>query len=144
MINENYFRKLQVKLLIPKDRSTRPLRDAVKESIFNILQHSKFFKYKLLNSNILDLFSGVGTFGLECISRHSKHVTFENHPPALIMLKEYSNFRLFDKTEIIEKDVFKLKNLNLYFKNYEFIFLDPPFKEIRIKTILNIIKDKKF
>ena len=48
-----------------------------------------------------------------------------------------------DKTEIIEKDVFKLENLNLCFKNYEFIFLDPPFKEIRIKTILNIIKDKK-
>ena len=48
-----------------------------------------------------------------------------------------------DKTEIIEKDVFKLENLNLYLKNYEFIFLDPPFKEIRIKTILNIIKDKK-
>ena len=133
------------KLLITKDRSTRPLRDAVKESIFNILQHSKFFKYKLLNSNILDLFSGVGTFGLECISRHSKHVTFfENHPPALIMLKK--NIQILDcldKTEIIEKDVFKLENLNLCFKNYEFIFLDPPFKEIRIKTILNIIKDKK-
>ena len=119
--------------------------NVTKESIFNIIKHSKKFSVNLQNSSILDLFSGVGTFGLECISRSSKHVTFfENHPPALIMLKK--NIQILDcldKTEIIEKDVFKLENLNLYLKNYEFIFLDPPFKEIRIKTILNIIKDKK-
>ena len=77
------------KLLIPSDAYTRPLRDTVKESIFNIMQHSKLLDYNLLNSNILDLFSGVGTFGLECISRASKHVTFfENHPPALKILKK--------------------------------------------------------
>ena len=45
------------KLLIPKDRSTRPLRDAVKESIFNIIKHSKKFSINLKESEILDLFS---------------------------------------------------------------------------------------
>ena len=64
------------KLFIPNDNFTRPLKDAVKESIFNILKHSKLLNCDLLNSSILDLFSGVGTFGLECISRNSKHVTF--------------------------------------------------------------------
>ena len=29
------------KLLLPKDKSTRPLKDLVKESIFNLLEHSK-------------------------------------------------------------------------------------------------------
>ena len=29
------------KLLAPLDKSTRPLRDMVRESIFNILEHSK-------------------------------------------------------------------------------------------------------
>ena len=76
------------KLLIPSDAYTRPLRDTVKESIFNILQHSKLLDHNLLNSNILDLFSGVGTFGLECISRNCNHVTFfENYSPPLDMLK---------------------------------------------------------
>ena len=132
-------------LMTPKDIQTRPLKDAVKESIFNILEHSKFIKYKLQNSIILDLFSGVGTFGLECISRDSKHVTFfENHYPALKMLKK--NIQILNcaiKTDIIEKNVFLLEKLNIKIKSYEFIFLDPPFKEHRINILLKAIKDKK-
>ena len=52
------------KILEPDDRITRPLRDLVKESIFNIIKHSKKISVNLENSNILDLFSGVGSFGL--------------------------------------------------------------------------------
>ena len=48
------------KILEPKDTKTRPLKDLTKESIFNILNHSNKFKVDLENSNILDLFSGVG------------------------------------------------------------------------------------
>ena len=132
-------------LMTPEDILTRPLKDAVKESIFNILEHSKFIKYKLQNSIILDLFSGVGTFGLECISRDSKHVTFfENHYPALKMLKK--NIQILNcaiKTDIIEKNVFLLEKLNIKIKSYEFIFLDPPFKEHRINILLKAIKNKK-
>ena len=74
------------KLLIPKDNYTRPLRDAVKESLFNLLQHSNVLNFDFYNSSVLDLFSGVGTFGLECISRKCGHVTFcENYFPALEM-----------------------------------------------------------
>ena len=133
------------KLLTPNDKFTRPLRDAVKESIFNVLQHSKILKINLSNSNVLDLFSGVGTFGLECISRNSKRVTFfENHLPALKMLKKnIKNLNCFSKSKIIEKDIFSLNKLNLVLENYELIFLDPPFKESRIRILLNIIQDKK-
>ena len=64
----------------PKDLNTRPLKDLTKESIFNILTHSNKFNIILKNSNVLDLFSGVGSFGLECLSRGSEHVTFvENY-----------------------------------------------------------------
>ena len=38
------------KLLIPRDDQTRPLRDAVKESLFNIIQHSKLLDFELYNS----------------------------------------------------------------------------------------------
>jgi len=60
------------KILEPKDIKTRPLKDLTKESIFNILNHSNKFKIDLENSNILDLFSGVGSFGIECLSRWAK------------------------------------------------------------------------
>ena len=68
------------KILEPNDRLTRPLRDLTKESIFNIIQHSNKFDIKIENSNVLDLFSGVGSFGLECLSRGSSSVIFvENY-----------------------------------------------------------------
>ena len=55
-------------ILIPLDKSTRPLKDMVRESIFNILEHSNKVSIKLYNSKVLDLFSGTGSFGIECLS----------------------------------------------------------------------------
>ena len=77
------------KILQPKDRETRPLKDLTKESIFNIIVHSNKFSINLEDSNILDLFSGVGSFGLECLSRGSKKVVFiENYNEVLPILKK--------------------------------------------------------
>ena len=72
-----------------KSLTTRPLRDFVKESTFNVIKHSKLIKVKLENSNILDLYSGVGSFGIECISRGAKKITFvENDSKVLSVLKK--------------------------------------------------------
>ena len=72
------------KLFLPSDKNTRPLKDMVKESIFNLLEHSNKFGLSLSNSSVLDLFSGCGSFGIECISRGSKNVYFfENYLKAL-------------------------------------------------------------
>ena len=59
-----------------KNLNTRPLKDSVKESIFNIIIHSNSLDIEIKDSNILDLYSGVGSFGLECISRGANKVTF--------------------------------------------------------------------
>ena len=58
------------KILEPKDKKTRPLKDLTKESIFNIIRHSNKFKINFASSYVLDLFSGVGSFGIECLSRN--------------------------------------------------------------------------
>ena len=55
------------KIFEPNDIKTRPLKDLTKESIFNIVSHSKKFKIDLKNSVVLDLFAGVGSFGIECL-----------------------------------------------------------------------------
>ena len=52
------------KILQPLDINTRPLRDLVKETIFNIIDHSKDASVDLDNAKILDLFSGTGSFGI--------------------------------------------------------------------------------
>ena len=59
-----------------KSKSTRPLKDNVRESIFNILLHSNKLQVNVDSSNILDLYSGIGSFGIECISRGANSVTF--------------------------------------------------------------------
>ena len=47
-----------------KNVTTRPLKDSVKENIFNILVHSSIIDVKLENSKVLDLYSGVGSLEL--------------------------------------------------------------------------------
>ena len=60
------------KILNTTDKSTRPLKDIVRESIFNIIEHSKNEYVELNNAKVLDLFSGTGSFGIECLSRGAK------------------------------------------------------------------------
>ena len=77
------------KIFLPVDKNTRPLRDMVKESIFNLIEHSNKFNISISNSIVLDLFSGSGSFGLECLSRGAKFITFvENYVHALGILKK--------------------------------------------------------
>ena len=52
------------------------LRDLVKESIFNILEHSNLIKVKINTSAILDLYSGIGSFGIEIASHEVPKVCF--------------------------------------------------------------------
>ena len=77
------------KIIEPKDLKTRPLKDLTKESIFNIISHSNKFKINIDKANILDIFSGVGSFGLECLSRGARYVTFiENYKSVVLILKK--------------------------------------------------------
>ena len=59
-----------------KNISTRPLKDSVKENLFNILIHSRKIGIDIYKSKVLDLYSGIGSFGIECISRGANKVTF--------------------------------------------------------------------
>jgi 16S rRNA (guanine966-N2)-methyltransferase len=129
------------KILEPKDLNTRPLKDLTKESIFNILTHSNKFNVLLQNSNVLDLFSGVGSFGLECLSRGSDYVTFiENYNHVLPVLKKnIINLGYQKSSLIIEKNIIDEINFLIFEKKFDIIFLDPPYKEGRLLFILNNI-----
>jgi 16S rRNA (guanine966-N2)-methyltransferase len=133
------------RLLEPQDKQTRPLKDLTKESVFNIINHSNKFSININESCVLDLFSGVGSFGIECLSQGASHVTFiEKYEGVLpILKKNLKNLKSEINYEIIESDIlneFKFKSLKL---KYDIIFLDPPYKEKALENILNsIIKNK--
>ena len=133
------------KLLEPQNKQTRPLKDLTKESVFNIINHSNKFLINLQKANVLDLFSGVGSFGIECLSQGASHVTFiENYEGVLpILKKNLNNLKSKINYEIIEADIlnkFKFQNLTL---RYDIIFLDPPYKEKALENILNSIIENK-
>ena len=130
------------KLLIPLDKSTRPLKDMVRESIFNILNHSSKVSININNSKVLDLFSGTGSFGIECLSRGAKEVIFfENYSNSLkILKKNIFNLKLEDKTKVYESNAYDLKETNLKNEIFDVIFLDPPFKDKEISILIYQIK----
>ena len=130
------------KIFEPLDKETRPLKDLVKESIFNILEHSKNIKISLKKSNILDLFSGTGSFGLECISRNAKNVFFvENKKEAIKTLeKNIKKLNVSKNTQIMSCDVFKfLKERKNSQTKFDLIFCDPPFKIENIEKLIELI-----
>jgi len=132
------------KIILPNNKLTRPLKDLTKESIFNILQHSNLINFNIEKSKILDLFSGVGSFGLECISRGAKSVTFcESYSEAIkILEKNILEFDCKKKTQVITANIFDIKKFSqLYKKKFNLIFLDPPYKE---KKLVKLIEDILF
>jgi len=133
------------KILLPKDKLTRPLKDLTKESIFNIIKHSKLLNINLENSNILDLFSGAGSFGLECLSRGAVNVTFfESYKEVLTVLrKNINSLKQQDSSIIIEKDIFAENTLNKLNKKFDIIFMDPPYKEKKLVDLLDKIINLK-
>ena len=128
-----------------KSQITRPLKDSIKESIFNILAHSKNIGVSVEGADIIDLYSGVGSFGLECISRNAKTVTF--------IEKDTKAFKMLFKN--IEKLI--IKNNSLLFndrienvfkrlkKKYKIFFFDPPFNdESYIKNLKKFKENQMF
>ena len=131
------------KLHQPIDISTRPLRDIVKESIFNLLTHSNNIKIDLNDAYVLDLFSGTGSFGLECISRGARKVVFcENYKPVLAILKKNINsLNEIKNIEIKTENIFNKLGKKEFDITFNLIFLDPPYKEQKINLLLSLISE---
>ena len=123
-----------------RNSNTRPLKDSVKESIFNILKHSNEIKVDIEGANILDLYSGIGSFGLECISRGAKKVTFvEKDKKALYILQKN-----LEQNSILHKASIFNDNIESYLKKcekkFKIFFFDPPFADKDFRKNLNLIK----
>ena len=127
-------------------KNTRPLKDRAKESIFNILTHSKKILFNLEKKKILDLYSGTVSFGLECLSRKAFTVFFvEKELEAInILSKNINKLNLNNKTQIIQGDVLEAVEKKLILKEkFDLIFCDPPFNFSNIYNLITSILNKK-
>lgn len=127
-----------------KNSNTRPLKDPVKENIFNILQHSNSINIDIQNSNVLDLYSGIGSFGIECISRGAKKVTFidKDKDASKILKENLFKLSLLEKSKVYITDIEHVLASKLKEK-FQIFFFDPPFKDFNYRKNLSSIKENK-
>lgn len=125
------------KLFALDDLSIRPTTDRAKQTIFDILTNRVVFD----GVEVLDLFSGTGSLGLEAISRGAKSVTFiEKSPRSVSVLnKNIQALKCEKQCTVHQADVFwYLKNAH---RTFDVVFADPPYKLETIGTIPNAIYD---
>jgi 16S rRNA (guanine(966)-N(2))-methyltransferase RsmD len=112
-----------LKTLPQDDLSIRPMLGRMKKSIFDIIQ------FKVPDSNFIDLFAGVGSVGVEALSRGAKEVTFaELSNVSLSLIKHNVNMLGFnDRAKIVKCDV--IKDFGLLQDKYDIVFMGPPYKD---------------
>ena len=130
-------------LYMTKDKNTRPLKDIARESIFNLLTHSNKIMLQLERSNVLDLYAGTGSFGMECLSRDAESVCFieKNKGAIRILKKNIEKSKSKNKVKVFFSDVFTtLKNISE--SKFDIIFCDPPFKDSNLEKLIELIFKK--
>ena len=84
------------------DQRTRPMKDRVRESVFNLLGPG------VKGSHAIDLFAGTGALGLEAISRGAERATFiERHLPTVKLIEQNAAaLGVGDRAEVVFSDTF--------------------------------------
>lgn len=128
------------KLTPPSDNRIRPTSDRMRETIFNILEHSSA---PLEGANILDVFAGTGAMGLEALSRGATHATFFDKSPVSLKLikKNISLLKVREKTTVKAVDAPLFPHAQ---KKYDIIFLDPPYNLDVINDTITTLNKKEY
>lgn len=130
-------KRLQLKTL--EGMETRPTTDRIKETLFNVINP------ELYDSVFLDLFSGSGAIGIEALSRGAKEAVFvEVNPKAMACIRDnLKTTKLENRAITMATDAASaLKKLDNT-KQFDFIFMDPPYGKQLENQMLEIIADSK-
>ena len=123
------------KIISSKKLQVRPTTDRAKEGLFNILEN----KIDMNLIDVLDLFSGVGTLGIEALSRGANSVKFvDNNIKVInILKKNIELLDIIDKCSIVKYDVINyLKNEK---NSFDIIFADPPYGKYKFEELYPLV-----
>lgn len=124
------------KLFVPNENITRPTLSKVRMGVYNTL-------YSLLGSFedcvFIDAFAGSGIMGLEALSRGFKEViAFELNKDAYKIIRQ--NYVLLgEKVDLKKGDSLKL--IPKIDKNFDVIYIDPPYESDLYEQIFLLIND---
>ncbi len=112
------------KLSILKGKTVRPTADRVKESLFNILGE------RIIEAEVLDLFAGVGSLGIEALSRGAKRAVFVDKGAAAVRIikKNLARLDFQARAEVYQEEAGRaVKWLGRRGEEFGLIFIDPPY-----------------
>ena len=125
------------KLLSPLGQGTRPTLDRVKESIFDIIQNSVY------GSNVLDMFAGTGSLGLEAASRGAETCCLvdKNADTFSMLHQNIENLGFSDICSSYNMDSYKaLEHFSESSRIFDIIFIDPPYLKNMIPPAIESIE----
>lgn len=126
-------------LKAPDGMDTRPTTDRIKETLFNMLQGD------LPGSVFVDLFSGSGGIGIEALSRGARKAYFiDNSAKAINCIQQNLAFTKLDEHAIVIKQDVSSALYNIYEKEVDIVFIDPPYQSGLEKTILTLLHDMHY
>lgn len=114
------------RLHTPRSPGIRPMRDAVRAALFNILDDL------VTGSSFLDLFAGTGSVGLEALSRGAKHAVFVDRSFEAIKLIERNleSLDLCERATVVCEDVsVALERFHHQGRRFDLAFIGPPYGE---------------
>tara|TARA_B110000014_G_scaffold263268_1_gene259462 strand:- start:131 stop:658 length:528 start_codon:yes stop_codon:yes gene_type:complete len=123
------------KLFQFNNSNVRPTQAKVKKSIFDILG-------PLNNMKVLDLYSGVGSLGIESLSRGASHLTAVEKNPSVFKILVKNIRKICDNDDDVKlhrADVDKF--LNRSNQKFDLIFADPPYEEFNFFDIKESISN---
>ena len=90
------------KLLYSGDLRTRPMKDRVREAIFNLVGPP------IRGKHAVDLFAGTGAVGLEALSRGAARATFveQHYPTAAVLRQNVASLGAEDLCEVVTANTF--------------------------------------
>jgi 16S rRNA (guanine966-N2)-methyltransferase len=118
--------KRGMKLFSPETNATRPITDRVKESLFSVLQNSDL----LAGARVADLFCGVGSLGLEALSRGAASVTFveKNAEVIAVLEKNIAKAGFGTQSRVVRASAFRVgAPVGPGGQRYDLVFVDPPY-----------------
>ncbi len=125
-----------IPLRAPRDRTTRPITDRVKETLFAILGD------RVPDARVLDLYAGSGAIGIEALSRGAEAVDFvERGRAALSALRaNLDRTGLAGRARVHALDVDRL--LDAVAGPWDLVIADPPYEARAIVTPLRAVAER--
>jgi 16S rRNA (guanine966-N2)-methyltransferase len=122
-------------LFSPKGKHLRPTADRIREFIFSYIGD------EIIDKQVLDLFCGTGSLGIEALSRGAKETVFVDVAASSIALVKRNLAKVGIEAKTVKMDAGHfLKKAHLAGLRWDFIFNDPPYDYPYFNKILQLIQ----